>query len=181
MAKPVPEPARRGTDVVAGAERARRASLAVLEIAWWWAAAVAIWALTLSSVPGPELVAAAACGLPCALAARAGRKAIACSWRPRPRWAFWLLPLPAAVAADAARLLLFTLRRLAGQDIEGELKRVRLPEEPPDVAAARHAAAALVLSATPGTFVADSDLEEGTLVIHTLVSGWPWLERVIRR
>lgn len=161
--------------------RLRRAVPAAIEIVWWWAAAVAIWTLTLSSVPDQELVAAAACGLPCALAARAGRKAVAGSWRPRLRWALWLLPLLAAVPADGARLVARTLRQLAGRDGEGELTRVRLPHEPPDVAAARHAAAVLVISATPGTFVADSDPKEGTLVIHALVSGWPRLERVIRR
>lgn len=161
--------------------RLRRTALAAAEVVWWWAAAVAIWAVTLSSVPDQELVAAAACGLPCALAARAGRKAIAGSWRPRPGWAAWLLPLLAAVPADAVRLLLLTLRQLRHWDDEGKLEQVRLPAEPPEVAVARQAAAALVISATPGTFAVDSDPEEGTLVIHTLVSGWPHLEQVVRR
>ncbi|HWG01995.1 MAG TPA: hypothetical protein VG164_09135 [Trebonia sp.] len=159
----------------------RRALLAALEVVWWWAAAVAVWTLTLSSVPDQELVAAAACGLPCGIAARAGRKAVAGSWRPRPGWAAWLLPLLAAVPVDTVRLLLLTMRQLRRWNAEGELTRVRLPAEPPDVVAARHAAAVLVVSATPGTFVVDSDLEEGTLVIHNLVSGWPQLEQVVRR
>lgn len=161
--------------------RLRRAVLAALEVVWWWAASVAVWVLTLSSVPDQELIAAAACGLPCALAARAGRRAIAGSWRPKPGWAAWLLPLLAAVPADAVRLLLLTIRQLPGWDADGKLDRVRLPAEPPDVAAARQAAAVLLISATPGTFVVDSDPEEGTLVIHTLVSGRPELKQVIRR
>ncbi len=159
----------------------RRWLLAALEVVWWWAAAVAVWTLTLSSVPAQELIAAAACGLPCAIAARAGRKAIAGSWRPRPGWAAWLLPLLAAVPVDAARLLLLTLRQLRRWEAEGELERVRLPAEPADVAAARQAAAVMVVSATPGTLAVDSDPEEGMLVIHTLVSGWPRLEQVVRR
>jgi multisubunit Na+/H+ antiporter MnhE subunit len=156
--------------------------VSILEILWWWAASVAIWTLTLSSVSNPELVAAACCGLPSALAARAGRKAIGARWRPRPRWAAWLLPLLVAVPADAGRLAALTIRRLVTREDVGGPRRIRLPAgEPPDVAAARHAAATLVVSATPGTFIADSDLEEGTLVVHTLVSGWPRLEQVVRR
>ena len=143
---------------------------------------MAIWALTLSSVSNPELVAAACCGLPCALASRAGRKAIGARWRPRPRWAAWLLPLLVAIPADAGRLAALTVRRLVTRGNAGSLRRIQLPAgEPPDVAAARHAAAVLVVSVTPGTFITDSDPEEGTLVIHTLVSGWPRLEQVVRR
>lgn len=103
------------------------------------------------------------------------------SWRPRPGWAAWLLPLFTAVFLDAARLALLTLRQLRGWTADPELRQIRLPAESPDVAAARHAAAALVISATPGTFVVDSDPQEGTLVIHTLVGGWPQLEQVVRR
>jgi multisubunit Na+/H+ antiporter MnhE subunit len=159
-----------------------RAASALLEILWWWAASVAIWALTLSSVSNPELVAAACCGLPCALAARAGRKAIGARWRPRPRWAAWLLPLLVAIPADAGRLAALTIRQLVTREDVGSLRRIRLPaDEPPDVAAARHAAATLIVSAMPGTFITDSDPGEGTLVIHTLVSGWPRLEQVVRR
>jgi multisubunit Na+/H+ antiporter MnhE subunit len=158
------------------------AAAAGLEILWWWAAAVATWALTLSSVSHPELIAAAACGLPSALAARAGRKAVGGSWRPRWRWAWWILPLAAAVPADAARLLAVTARRLISRESLGELREIRMPAgEPDDVAAARHAMAVLTISASPGTFVADSNPEEDKIVIHTLISGRPSLEQVVRR
>jgi hypothetical protein len=174
----VPSPSR---DKRPARPRARAAS-AALEILWWWAASVAIWTLTLSSVSNPELVAAACCGLPSALAARGGRKAIGARWRPRPRWATWLPPLLVAIPADAGRLAALTIRHLVTREDVDSLRRIRLPAgEPPDVAAARHATATLVVSATPGTFIADSDPEEGTLVIHTLVSGWPRLEQVVRR
>ena len=154
--------------------------LAAVELGWWWAAAIGVWTLTLSSVTGPELVTATACGLPCALAARAGRKAVAGSWRPKPGWAAWLLAVIAAVFLDTVRLALLTMRGRA-VDADPCLDRVRLPAEPPHVAAARHAAAILAISATPGTVVVDSDPKEGTLVIHTLVSGWPQVEQVVRR
>ncbi|MHB1594854.1 MAG: hypothetical protein ACYCO9_09895 [Streptosporangiaceae bacterium] len=154
----------------------------MLEIAWWWGAAVAIWALTLSSVSGPEVIAAAICGLPCALAARAGRKAAGGRWRPRARWAAWAGPLLVSVPADAARLLAVTVRRLVAGEVPGELHRIRLPTgEPRDVCAARHALAVLAVSATPGTFVVDSNSERDTIVIHTMVSGPPRMEQVVRR
>lgn len=159
----------------------RMAMGAGLEILCWWAATVAIWALTLSSVPPQELIAAAICGLPCAVAARAGRKAVGGRWRPRLRWTAWLLPLLVSVPADAGRLLTLTVRRLVTRDRLGELQDYPMPAgEPPDVAAARHALAVLTVSATPGTFVADSDPEEDTIVVHSLVSGPPQLEQVVR-
>jgi multisubunit Na+/H+ antiporter MnhE subunit len=162
--------------------RWRRTSAAGAEILWWWAAAVAIWALTLSSVSPEELIISAICGLPCAVAARAGRKAVAGRWRPRLRWTTWLLPLLVAVPADAGRLLAVTIRRLVTRERPGDVQEYRLPMgEPPDVAAARHAMAILIVSATPGTFVADSDPEEDTIVVHTLVSGRPRLEQVVRK
>lgn len=155
---------------------------AALEIGWWWAAAVAIWALTLSSVPDTELITAAACGLPSALAARAARKALGGRWRPRLRWAAWLLPLAVAVPADTARLLAVTIRRIITGEHPGELQEIQMPAgEPGDVATARHALAVLTVSASPGTFVVDSDPEEDKIVIHTLVSGWPSLGQVVRR
>jgi multisubunit Na+/H+ antiporter MnhE subunit len=155
---------------------------AAAEIGWWWAAAVAIWALTLSSVPPQELIAAAICGLPCAIAARAGRKAVSGHWWPRLGWAAWLLPFLAAVPADAGRLLMVTIRRLVTREQPGDMREYPMPAaEPRDVAAARHALAVLTVSATPGTFVVDSDPEEDKIVVHTLVSGWPQLERVVRK
>ena len=159
-----------------------RAAAAGLEIVWWWAAAVAIWALTLSSVPPQELITAAICGLPCAIAARAGRKAVGGRWHPRLRWTAWLLPLLLAVPTDAIRMLAGTIRWLVTRQVPGELRELQMPAgEPPDVAAARHAMAVLTISATPGTFVVDSDPEEDKIVIHTLVSGSPHLERVVRK
>lgn len=153
-----------------------------LEIVWWWAAAVAIWALTLSSVSNPELITAAACGLPCALAARAGRKAAGGDWRPRWRWAWWIGPLAVAVPADAVRLLIVTIRRLVTRESPGELQEIEMPAgEPRDVAAARHAMAIMTVSASPGTFVVDSDPEEDKIVIHSLVTGPPSLEQVVRK
>lgn len=159
-----------------------RVASAGLEIIWWWAAAVGIWALTLSAVSAPELITAAACGLPCAVAARAARKAVGGAWRPRWRWAGWIGPLAAAVPADAVRLLVVTIRHLVTRESLGQLREIGMPAgEPADVAAARHALAVITVSASPGTFVVDSNPEEDKMVIHTLVEGRPSLEQVVRK
>lgn len=161
---------------------AARALAAAAEVGWWWGCATGIWLLTLSSVTGPDLWAAIGCGLPCGLAARAGRHAMSCRWLPRPGWARWLLPLPAAVITDTGRLLLVALRGLAGDRQPGRLREVALARaERPDTAAAHRALAALAISLSPGTFVLESDPEENKLVIHALTAGWPHPDRVVSR
>ncbi|MEV8565516.1 hypothetical protein AB0436_07985 [Streptomyces sp. NPDC051322] len=153
-----------------------------VEILWWWGVAVAIWLATLSSVTLWECVVAAACGLPCAVAARAGRRAVGGAWAPRLRWAAWALPWAGAVVADTARVLLVPLRRRDRSRPLGELREIELPKgESREVAAARVALATMALSATPGSFVVDHDAEEHTLVVHSLVEGHPRMEEVVGR
>lgn len=166
--------------------------LGALEVFWWWGAAVGIWLITLSSVTLPDLVVAVACGLPCALAAWAGRRATGNSWRPRLRWALWLVPLAASIIADEVRLLRQAVLRLAVLRLAvlraartrpgGEWRGIQLPRsEPGTVTSAHRALASFTVSATPGTFVVDGDPEEDRLVIHSLASGWPHLDRVVSR
>ena len=160
----------------------RRALAAGLEVGWWWGAAVGIWLLTLSSVTTPDLIAAAGCGLPCGLAARAGRRAMQARWQPRLGWVRWLAPLAVQIAADAARMLAVAARGLAGDRSPGELRELPLPAgEPAAVGSARRAVGALALSLTPGTFVLDSNPEENMLVVHSLANGWPHLDRAVSR
>lgn len=173
----------------AGAARAGAGDpvLGALEVLWWWGAAVGIWLITLSSVTMPDLVVAVACGLPCALAAWAGRRATGNSWRPRLQWALWLVPLAASIIADEVRLLRLAVLRLAVLGAARtrpaeEWRGIQLPRSEPDtVASAHRALASFTVSATPGTFVVDGDPEEDRLVIHSLVSGWPHLDRVVTR
>jgi multisubunit Na+/H+ antiporter MnhE subunit len=156
--------------------------IAALEIAWWWGAAIGIWLLTLSSVTTPDLVVATACGLPCALAARAGRRAMGGCWRPRLRWLAWLASLAPAIPADQVRLWRAAARRLAGGEEPGELREIPLAAgEPAAVASAHRAAAIITVSSTPGTYAVDADPEEDKLVIHSLASGWPHLEEKVER
>lgn len=158
----------------------------LVEVAWWMGACTGVWLLTLSSVSWPELVVAAACGLPCAVAARAGRRAVGGSWRPRLRWLAWLGPLAAAIPADLARLFLLAARPgAAGAGTggpPGRFQQITMPRgEPAPVASARHALATLTISATPGSLVIDSDPATGTVDLHDLGSGWPRLDQVVAR
>lgn len=156
--------------------------LAAAELLWWWGACVGIWLLTLSSVTVPELTVATACGLPCALAARAARRAVGGAWLPRPGWVAWLVLLPGAVVADTGRLAAVLPRAARRRLDPGRLRDIPLPGSEPDpVAAAHRALASLVVSASPGTVVVDSDPEEGRLMVHSFRSGWPWLDRVVGR
>jgi multisubunit Na+/H+ antiporter MnhE subunit len=160
----------------------RRAFSAVLEVAWWWGAAVGIWLLTLSSVTFPDLIAAIGCGLPCGLAARAGRHAMRAAWRPRLGWVRWLAPLPAQIVTDSARVLAVAVRGLGGDRDPGELREIRLAAgEDPAARSAHQALAGLMLSLTPGTFVLESDPEENIVVVHSLASGWPDLDQAVSR
>ena len=157
----------------------------LLEVPWWMAACTGVWLLTLSSVSWPDLAVAAACAVPCALAARAGRRAVGGHWRPRLRWLAWLAPLAAAIPADLARLFLVAARPAAAQAGDGppgRFQRITMPRgEPVPVASARHALATLTISATPGSLVIDSDPAAGTLDLHDLGSGWPHLDQVVAR
>lgn len=154
----------------------------LVEVVWWWGVAVGVWVLTLSSATLPELVVAAGCGLPCAVAARAGRLTVGGGWRPRWRWLAWLVPLPVAVVADAVRVLAAAVRHLGSDRPAGELREIALPAgEPDQVAAARQALMTLTLSSTPGTFVVDADPKAGRLVVHSLTEGRPRMEDVVRR
>lgn len=158
----------------------------LLEVPGWTGACVGVWLLTLSSVNWPELVVAAACAVPCAFVARAGRRAVGGSWQPRLSWLAWLGPLAAAIPADLARLLLLACRPAAAQGGNGEppgqFQQITMPRgEPVPVASARHALATLAISATPGSLVIDSDPAAGTMDEHALGSGWPHLDQVAAR
>lgn len=150
----------------------------VVELACWWAVAIGVWLVTLSSVNAQDLVAAIVLGLPCALAACAGRRAVEGSWAPEPRWVAWLPALAAAVLADTARMARFVLRRDRG-DPGTRFRTVELATSGPN--AGHEALATLALSATPATFVADVDPDRDVVVVHEVVAGTPHLDRVVRR
>ncbi|WP_185981830.1 Na+/H+ antiporter subunit E [Skermania sp. ID1734] len=153
---------------------------AIGELLSWWAVAVLVWILTLSSVSWPEVISAAACAVPCAFAARAGRRAVRATWRPRASWIHWLAPVAAAIILDTLRLAALTIRSPRRLREHKDLSTLELPADVNATAPSREALATLAISSTPGSLVVDRTKQSG-LLIHVLVSGWPHLERRVRR
>jgi multisubunit Na+/H+ antiporter MnhE subunit len=155
----------------------------VLEVVFWWAAGVGMWLLTLSSISSPELVAAVAAGLPCAVMAVLARRAVGGPLAPRRAWLRWSLPVPAAIVADTVRVLALAAGVLVGRPVpEGDLRSVTLPRDPDDRAwQNRQAAAAVLVTTSPGTVVVDLDPDSGEMLVHHLGSGRPRLEDVVQR
>lgn len=158
-----------------GLPGARGVAVAVLELALWWAAGTVFWLATASTVTASESLVAAAVSLVGAFLARLGRRAIPFAARPRRVWALWAALVPVAAAADMARLV----RWLAGPQPD-ELREGAVPGSStaadPVAAAGWRAAGIAALSATPGAVVIDEDPDEGTVLAHTLVQGWPQLD-----
>lgn len=152
-----------------------------IEATIWWVVLFGVWAATLSTFPPPELVAGAAAALVCAVAAVAGRRAVDGAWRPRPRWLRWLLPLPVAVLTEAGRLLVLPLRARTRKRAVGRIREVPLaPAADGPVAEAHRALATTALATTPGSFVLDTRPDDHVLVVHSLVSGRPRMDEVVR-
>jgi multisubunit Na+/H+ antiporter MnhE subunit len=153
------------------------------ELIVWWAAATGLWLLTLSSTSLPEVLVALGCALPCAVLTVAARRAVRGSWPVQPGWLRWLLPLPAAVLADTARVLARGAGVLVGRrPASGELRTVRLPRDRPAGRwRTRQAWAAVLVTAAPGTLVVDVDEGSGDLRVHALGAGAPSMEEVVCR
>lgn len=143
---------------------------AVAETAAWWPVLVLVWLATLNSFSAEELVASVVLGLPCAVAARAARRAAGVHWTFRPGWARWLPALPAAIAHDTVGVLLLAVRR-PGDD---SFRDVAMPAHPDG---GQEAAATVALSATPGSVVVDAD--DNHLLVHSVPLGRTGLEREI--
>jgi multisubunit Na+/H+ antiporter MnhE subunit len=158
----------------------------LIETLVWWVALCGLWLLTLSTFPIPELVAAVVVALPCAAAATVARRAVGASWRVRPGWSRWLLPLPAAVLADTVRVLAAVLRRPLVRAKRGRLLRVGpRPESDARYAATQRALAVIALSLPPGSVVVGADDDPGRdgdeLLLHVLADGPPRMNEVIER
>lgn len=159
-----------------------RANL-LLEGLFWTAAGVGLWLLTLSSVTLPEVLVAIAAAVPSAALAVAARRAVGGAWAPRPAWMSWLLPLPVAVVGDTVRVLRIAAGVLVGRRVpSGEIREVRLPRDRPAARwHTRRATAAGLVTAAPGTVVLDVDGTSGRMLLHSLGSGRPAMEEVVRR
>lgn len=155
----------------------------LLEGVLWWAACAGMWLLTLPSVPSPELVAAMASAVPCAVLAVLARHAVQGRWHARPGWLRWLLVAPVAVATDTVRVLGLAAGVLVGRRIPaGDLRRVQLTRDAePGLWAGRQAAAVGLVSLAPGTLPLDVDAGSGELLLHALGAGRPDLEQLVAR
>lgn len=153
------------------------------ELVFWWAACVGVWLLTLSSVSLPEVLLATGCALPCAVLAVVARRAVGSSWPVQPGWFPWLLPLPAAIAADGVRVLARAAAVLAGRRMPpGDERTVRLHrDDAPGRWRTRQALATVLVTAAPGTVVLDVDEDSGEMRVHALGDGRPAMEEVVRR
>ena len=129
----------------------------------WWTVLLGGYLSLVSTVSVPEVVAGALAAAAGALVAVAARRALlpraGGGHRAVPVLALGLLPVQ--VVADVARL--------ARPRVPGTLAVV------PDGGGP----AALVLSASPGTYVVGADTEHGTLTVHRIGSGPDRLERAL--
>jgi multisubunit Na+/H+ antiporter MnhE subunit len=149
----------------------------VLETIGWTVVTGAVWLATLSTVTLPEVCFAVAAGLVSGAFAAAGRRSLGGSWRFRPRWVLWAPQVAASLVAEVVELARVTVRAAP----HGRLHTLETPDECRERASGREALATLALCSTPGSVVVDSDPEERTLTVHTLVSKGPDLTSVVRR
>jgi len=135
---------------------------------------LALYLGSLSTVDLAEVLVAAAVAAGCAVLAVAARRSSSAAWRPPAEVTRSLVVVPAAVVADAARLLAALVRPLRLRHSPGEVEHRALSLEPEAVAAGRVAVGGTLLSATPGSYVIDEDPGR-QLVTHVQVDGPPHL------
>lgn len=147
------------------------------EIIGWWAVLVLTWLATLNTFSIQELICATVLGLPCAVAARLGRRASAGHWKPRGDWAHWLLSLPYTVVRDTVKALALAVpAQQPDQDAFEELTFGKKETENPR-RCAREALATIVLSATPGSVIVDGNAKHDRLLVHSVPIGRTSLQR----
>lgn len=148
------------------------AVMRVREVVLWWAGLSGLWLLTVSTPAIPEIIAAVAAGLCCAVLAATCRAALGGRWRFRLRWLAWLLPLAWEVGTDWVRLR-------PGQTSERFTKIEVPPQASPGLTAARRVAAMLVLASSPSTVLVD-ELPDA-IVVHPLPQGHDLVRRAVQR
>lgn len=140
----------------------------VTEAVLWWAAALGVWLLTLSSVTGQDLAIAVPTSLACGVAAVVTRRTLALRLVPDPWVARWALRQPLALVTDTVAMLALPWRVLVGRADEGRLVRVPVRTGPRRRAPLTRAAAVVLVSSTPGSVALDVDEESGELVLHVM-------------
>jgi multisubunit Na+/H+ antiporter MnhE subunit len=140
----------------------------VAELLAWWGVTTGVWIVSLSAYASQDLVAALACGLPCAVMAVLARRAVRLAARPPAETLRWLGALPWSIAVDTVRVLALPWRP-ASRSSAGRFRRTPLgPLGESATAVGRRTAAALLISATPGSYVVDVDPDTGTALVHAV-------------
>jgi multisubunit Na+/H+ antiporter MnhE subunit len=139
------------------------------EIGCWSAVCLGVWVLTLSSVPTPELIIGVPAAIACGAAAVGARSLVGGRWAVRPRWGIWLLQLVVSAPVETGQILVAAARRTPGRTVAVELPR----NESKVVASSRRAIATVLLSASPGSYLAHSDFEGRRIEVHRLGGGAP--------
>ena len=151
-----------------------------LEVLLWAVLLTGIWVSTLTTVDGPELVAAGVCALAAGVLGTATRTTLGATLRPRPGWLRWLVLLPVAVVADLGRLTVAVVAALRHGRGLGVPRTLALPDEPGIRARTRQALGSVAVSATPGTYVTGVT-GDGALELHALTAQASALERAVAR
>jgi multisubunit Na+/H+ antiporter MnhE subunit len=138
------------------------------ELLVWWGVTTGVWIVSLSAYASQDLIAALACGLPCAVMAVLARRAVRLAARPPAGMLRWLAALPWSIAVDTVRVLALPWRP-GSRSSAGEFRRMSLgPPGQSASAVGRRTAAALLMSATPGAYVVDVDPDSGTALVHAV-------------
>ncbi|OMC16519.1 hypothetical protein A5735_00955 [Mycolicibacter heraklionensis] len=135
------------------------------------------WVVTLTVRTAAELVAAAVCTLPCAVAARAARRANGDTWRFRLAWLRWVPALAGEALTQPGRVWAYLL--MPARRPQSAVGSVNLPREPAAVAAAHRIAATMALATTPGTVVLDAGAH--SVRVHRVVQRPGALEKQVQR
>jgi multisubunit Na+/H+ antiporter MnhE subunit len=147
----------------------------LLEATVWAVVLFAAYLAIISTISVTEIVVGAVTGVASGVAAVLTRRTLLSgddegAYRPHARWFRWLLRVPDQTVAGFARLLARP---------SGEFTELRLPAD--ERPAARRGYAALALSLTPSTYVADLDPERHTLLVHRIGDRPSALEREVAR
>lgn len=146
----------------------------LIEPVVWWVALLATYLAIISTISVAELLVGTLAAAAGAAAAVVTRRALLAAdntepYLPRPAWLRWLLPLPVQILTDSIRLL----------RPHGEFAELRLPDD--DRRAALRGFAALAVSASPGTYVAEDLPDRNDLVLHRISRRPSAVEREISR
>jgi len=130
----------------------------------WVVLCLAVWVSTLSSITRPELVVGGSAALLSAVAAVGGRVLARGRWTIRPSWLNWFWQLVLTAPVETAAVLWSALRAE-----QGRTTKMTLPQrERAHVSASRRGLGTLLVSASPGSYVVEEELEQRRLEIHRL-------------